>query len=81
MAEFNGLGWLINGVLELFGIAVQTGASAQYCPECGDLMYRVKRKPPRKPYYMDYAHYCETCDHEVEAGHILPNSGRQNVDS
>lgn len=45
------------------------------CPGCGETMERIRRSPPRKPYYMDFAHYCDQCDHEVEADHILPNSG------
>lgn len=66
---------MILGVLELAGIA---RAQLADCPKCGETMKRVRRKPPRGPYYMDFAHYCEHCDHEVEADHILPRANDEN---
>ena len=50
------------------------------CPTCEESMEKIKRKPPQAPYYMNKAYYCERCDHEVEAGKVLPNSGRKNAD-
>ncbi len=73
MSALGNLGMMIMYALEAVGIARSRMVN---CPECGEIMERVRRKPPQKPYYMDHAHYCEKCNHEVEAGHVLPDSGR-----
>ena len=74
MSAFDNIGMMIMYALEAVGIV---RSNIVDCPECGETMERIRRKPPRKPYFMDYAHYCDQCDHEVEAGHVLPNFGRR----
>ena len=73
MSISNGILFMITSALEAVGIARSRLVD---CPKCGKTMKRIRRNPPRKPYYMDFAHYCDLCDHEVEADRILPNSGK-----
>ena len=45
------------------------------CPKCGSRMKQIKRTAPKGPFYLDFAHQCVKCSHEIEGGNELETFG------
>lgn len=57
--------------LALLGALTAVGRHVVTCPHCGGKMKRTRRDVPKAPYYLDFAHRCARCGHEVDGGSRL----------